>query len=83
MVNYDCPISIQEYIHKIGRTARAGGHGEASTFLTSGDSHLFYDLKKVLQETNNHIPVEMQEMDLKPTIVQTTSNRQMKDPKEK
>jgi ATP-dependent RNA helicase DDX23/PRP28 len=48
VINYDMAKSIEMYTHRIGRTGRAGKSGKAVTFLTSDDSHLFYDLKAML-----------------------------------
>ena len=46
VVNYDMHNSIENYTHRIGRTGRAGRKGIAVTFLTMGDTEVFYDLKK-------------------------------------
>ena len=35
MVNYDLPRSATDYTHRIGRTGRAGAHGEAVSFVTA------------------------------------------------
>ena len=35
MVNYDFPGNIEDYIHRIGRTGRAGAKGIAHTFMDS------------------------------------------------
>lgn len=48
VINYDMPKTIDSYTHRIGRTGRAGKKGEAISFLTKEDSHLFYDLKQIL-----------------------------------
>jgi ATP-dependent RNA helicase DeaD len=37
--NYDIPTDAESYIHRIGRTGRAGDHGLAITFLTDKDRH--------------------------------------------
>ena len=37
VVNYDVPLDPEDYIHRIGRTARAGASGTAGTFVTAGD----------------------------------------------
>jgi ATP-dependent RNA helicase RhlE len=37
VVNYDVPLDPEDYIHRIGRTARAGALGTAVTFVTAGD----------------------------------------------
>jgi ATP-dependent RNA helicase DDX5/DBP2 len=38
VINYDFPQSVEDYVHRIGRTGRAGAKGQAFTFLTSKDS---------------------------------------------
>ena len=43
--------TIEEYTHRIGRTGRAGKNGVAISFLTKDDSHLFYDLKQLMQSS--------------------------------
>ena len=48
VINYDMAKSIEDYTHRIGRTGRAGKHGQAISLLTKDDSHLFYDLKQLL-----------------------------------
>lgn len=40
-----------DYIHRIGRTGRAGKSGVAMTFLTKEDSAVFYDLKQAILES--------------------------------
>jgi len=37
VVNYDVPTDPEDYVHRIGRTARAGATGNAVTFVTAGD----------------------------------------------
>lgn len=59
VINYDMPKTIEAYTHRIGRTGRAGKKGEAITFLTKEDSHLFYDLKQLLlASSHSHMPAE-------------------------
>lgn len=43
--------SPTDYIHRIGRTGRAGKSGVAMTFLTKEDSAVFYDLKQAILES--------------------------------
>lgn len=56
VLNYDCPDNIENYIHRIGRTGRAGETGFAMTFLTEKDSKLAGPLIEVLRETAQKIP---------------------------
>ena len=44
----DNDFHSEDYIHRIGRTGRAGKTGMAVTYLTQDDSALFYDLKQLL-----------------------------------
>ncbi|KAI7794413.1 probable ATP-dependent RNA helicase DDX23 [Triplophysa rosa] len=51
VLNYDMAKNIEDYIHRIGRTGRAGKSGVALTFLTKEDSVVFYDLKQAILES--------------------------------
>eukprot|EP00878_Enallax_costatus_P042298 GHUV01049541.1.p1 GENE.GHUV01049541.1~~GHUV01049541.1.p1 ORF type:complete len:111 (-),score=13.37 GHUV01049541.1:68-400(-) len=46
-------------VHRIGRTGRAGRKGTAITFLTGSDSEVFYDLKRLLEESKAPVPPEL------------------------
>ena len=48
VVNYDAPKNIRDFVHRTGRTGRAGKKGLAYTFITNNDEALFYDLKEFL-----------------------------------
>ncbi|EPR79582.1 DEAD box RNA helicase [Spraguea lophii 42_110] len=50
VINYDCPISIDEYIHRVGRTGRAGKYGESITYLTSSDTKIAHELYGIVNE---------------------------------
>lgn len=50
VLNYDMAKSIEDYIHRIGRTGRMGKTGTAITFLTAEDADLFFDLRVLLQK---------------------------------
>ncbi|KAK1373392.1 DEAD-box ATP-dependent RNA helicase 21 [Heracleum sosnowskyi] len=59
VINYDMPVDIETYTHRIGRTGRAGKTGVATTFLTLHDTEVFYDLKQMLIQSNSHVPPEL------------------------
>ena len=59
VLNYDMPNKIENYCHRIGRTARAGKSGIAITFITDTDVEVMYDLKQYLEATNAVIPMEL------------------------
>lgn len=50
MINYDFPSSLEDYVHRIGRTGRAGAKGTAFTFFTHSNAKFARDLIKILQE---------------------------------
>lgn len=48
VVNYDLPQVAEDYIHRIGRTARAGATGHAVSFVSPGEKHLWRDIERVM-----------------------------------
>jgi len=46
VVNYQMSNTIEAYVHRIGRTGRAGKQGTAITFLSNDDDEVMYDLKQ-------------------------------------
>mmetsp|Transcript_3510 Transcript_3510/g.7284 ORF Transcript_3510/g.7284 Transcript_3510/m.7284 type:complete len:582 (+) Transcript_3510:24-1769(+) len=60
VINYDCPKTITEYEHRIGRTGRVSTQGFATTFICAGDEEILYDLKVFLEATKQHVPGELQ-----------------------
>lgn len=63
VVNYDFPQSIQSYIHRIGRTGRAGNFGKAITFFTKDDSAYLKSVASVIKSSGGVVPQWM--LDLK------------------
>lgn len=53
----------QNYIHRIGRTARGNASGDAYTFFTSADAKFANKLVGVLRGANQDVPAELQRMD--------------------
>lgn len=62
VINYDTPKSVEDYIHRIGRTARHDKSGTSLTFFTDEDSHIARKLIRVLNETNQEIPEKLVEL---------------------
>ncbi|CAO3676363.1 unnamed protein product [Umbelopsis ramanniana] len=56
VVNYDMTNDLDEYIHRIGRTARVGNSGLATTFFNDRNLPIATELTKVLQENKQEIP---------------------------
>lgn len=60
VVNYDCPNHYEDYVHRCGRTGRAGNKGSAYTFITPEQYRYSVDIIKALKLTNNPVPPELQ-----------------------
>ena len=50
IINYDMPQASEDFIHRIGRTARAGSVGEAVSFLTPKDSRIWKSIERLLDK---------------------------------
>ncbi|XP_045069189.1 probable ATP-dependent RNA helicase DDX17 [Coregonus clupeaformis] len=55
VINYDFPNSSEDYVHRIGRTARSTNKGTAYTFFTPGNLRQARDLVRVLEEARQAI----------------------------
>ncbi|KAM9792608.1 putative ATP-dependent RNA helicase DDX17 [Neosynchiropus ocellatus] len=55
VINYDYPNCSEDYVHRIGRTARSTNKGTAYTFFTPGNTRQARDLVRVLQEARQAI----------------------------
>jgi ATP-dependent RNA helicase DDX5/DBP2 len=62
VVNFDFPNNMEDYIHRVGRTGRAGAKGYAVAFFTSKQSRLSRELAKILEESGNQVPPELRGM---------------------
>ncbi|GFV64235.1 probable ATP-dependent RNA helicase DDX46 [Trichonephila clavipes] len=62
VVNYDCPNHIEDYVHRCGRTGRAGNKGYAYTFLTSEQARYSGDIIKALEQSQNPVPEDLQKL---------------------
>ncbi|EIE79252.1 hypothetical protein G6F46_007069 [Rhizopus delemar] len=62
VINYDVPQSSKDYIHRVGRTARAGRSGKSVTFVTQYDVELIQRIEKDLERKLDAFPVEKDEV---------------------
>ncbi|KAF6157410.1 hypothetical protein GIB67_004348, partial [Kingdonia uniflora] len=62
VINYDFPTGIEDYVHRIGRTGRAGATGVAYTFFCDQDAKHARDLIKVLEGANQQVPPQVRDM---------------------
>ncbi|VFQ70573.1 unnamed protein product [Cuscuta campestris] len=59
VINYSFPLTTEDYVHRIGRTGRAGKKGVAHTFFTKENKGLAGELINVLKEANQIVPSEL------------------------
>merc|ERR1712054_232986 len=62
VINYDFPNNIEDYIHRVGRTGRAGATGSSYTFFTQDKFRHAPQLIQVLQEANQPVPAELEKL---------------------
>lgn len=60
VVNFDFPSGIEDYVHRIGRSGRAGAKGLAISFMTEKHSRLSNELLRILRESENEVPRELE-----------------------
>ncbi|KAI9597148.1 P-loop containing nucleoside triphosphate hydrolase protein [Syncephalis fuscata] len=56
VINYTFPLTIEDYVHRIGRTGRGGRKGTAHTFFTVTEKHLAGALQNVLRQADQEVP---------------------------
>ena len=49
VINFDLPFNAEDYVHRIGRTGRAGATGDALSIFVPGDERLLADIEKMLK----------------------------------
>lgn len=63
VVNFQMSKKIDDYIHRVGRTGRAGSYGTSITFLSDeADSEIYGDLKKLVSKSGNKLPEEFKKI---------------------
>ncbi|RYO98487.1 hypothetical protein DL764_007083 [Monosporascus ibericus] len=56
VINYDLPTDIDDYVHRIGRTGRAGNTGHSTAFFNRGNRGVVRELIDLLKEANQEVP---------------------------
>jgi ATP-dependent RNA helicase DBP3 len=59
VINVTFPLTIEDYVHRIGRTARGGRTGRSMTFFTEEDKAHAGELVKILKDSEMPVPEEM------------------------
>jgi ATP-dependent RNA helicase DBP3 len=59
VINYSFPLTVEDYIHRIGRTGRSGKKGVSHTFFCKFDKGLAGELVNVLNEAKAEVPADL------------------------
>ncbi len=59
--NFDVPYNAEDYVHRIGRTGRAGASGLAVTLVNSHDTRLVGDIERLIKKTLEIEPFELED----------------------
>jgi ATP-dependent RNA helicase RhlE len=57
VINFDVPIIIEDYVHRIGRTGRAYATGVAMTFYTEAEKYYIKKIEKLIRQTIPVVPI--------------------------
>lgn len=62
VVNYDCPNHYEDYVHRCGRTGRAGKQGFSWTFLTPDQGRYAGEIIRAMELSNATVPADIQKL---------------------
>lgn len=62
VVNFDAPNHLEDYVHRAGRTGRAGAKGTAVTFITEDQEQYSVGIAKALEQSGQPVPERLNEM---------------------
>lgn len=62
VINFDPAANMEDYVHRIGRTGRAGAKGDAWTFLYENEQKIAREIMTVMRKTGQAIPDDVKEM---------------------
>lgn len=57
VINFDLPYNAEDYVHRIGRTGRAGASGDAISLFSDKDARLLVDIEKMIK--HKFVPAEL------------------------
>ncbi|XP_041079358.1 probable ATP-dependent RNA helicase DDX46 isoform X2 [Polyodon spathula] len=62
VINYNCPNHYEDYVHRAGRTGRAGNKGFVYTFITEDQARFAVDIIKALELSGSAVPPELEQL---------------------
>ncbi|GBM83529.1 putative ATP-dependent RNA helicase DDX47 [Araneus ventricosus] len=82
VINFDIPANSKDYIHRVGRTARAGRGGKSITFVTQYDVELYQKIETLIGKKLPLYPTKTEEVMIlvdRVTEAQLLANKEMKE----
>ena len=58
VINYDLPYNAEDYVHRIGRTGRAGASGDAISLYSDKDQRFLADIEKLIRQKLSPVPLD-------------------------
>ncbi len=83
VINYDVPHDPEDYVHRVGRTARASRHGKALTFIRGKEIADFMVIERFLQRTVDKLPLPEGLGEAPPYTAQKHNNRRARHDRKK
>jgi ATP-dependent RNA helicase RhlE len=71
VINYDLPHSAEDYVHRIGRTGRAGAKGEAISLFAPSEEKFLLDVEKLIKATIQRVT-----LNIPSEVLERTSSRE-------
>lgn len=76
VINYDFPRNIEEYVHRVGRTGRAGRLGVSISFVTRENWGSASELIEILEEAQQSVPDQLREMKQRFEVMKERKDRE-------
>jgi ATP-dependent RNA helicase RhlE len=80
--NFDVPFNAEDYVHRIGRTGRAGASGLAVTLVTRDDARLVSDIEKLIKKKIELEPFELEDDRPRRPRPRSDDEREPREPRE-
>ncbi len=79
VINFDLPFQAEDFLHRIGRTARAGRSGVAITFVTESDDRTFKKIRKYLEDAEEIVVPPGDNLLAEPRAIKKPARRERTD----